>query len=187
MARRVLALSLLLIYISAFSSGCSCHVEKKKEVLARVNNYEITREEFDKEFADSAYASSDMPEARKEFLATLINRKLILQYAEKIGLDRDMAFLKTVERFWEQSLVKLAVDKKSREIMGSAYVSDKEIKDEYDRRSAEGRADMPYTAMYSKIKWDLAQSKESQAMDGWLGELKSGANIKIDEDLLSKK
>ena len=109
--RRYLIITLAVLMIA----GCKCQA-KDKQILARINNYEITKQEFLEEFKGSAYGVSDTEESRKSFLDNLINRKLVLQEAQREGLDKDSAFLKSIERFWEQSLLKVMLDKKSKDI-----------------------------------------------------------------------
>jgi len=98
--------------------GCTKTAPKQKQILAKINNYEITLNEFKEEFRESSYSQDNTPESRKEFLKSLIGRKLILQDAQVIGLDKQKDFLKMIERFWEQSLLKLALERKSQEIAG---------------------------------------------------------------------
>ncbi len=112
---------LLMILLIA---GCGCPLPKDKKVLAKINNYEIGLDEFKAQFLASPYSKDNTPETRKEFLKMLIGRKLILQDAQAKGLDKEKDFLKMIERFWEQSLLKLALERKSREIAGSVGVKD---------------------------------------------------------------
>jgi len=106
---------LIIILAVLMIAGCK-YQAKDKQILAKINNYEITKQEFNEEFKDSAYGVSNTEESRKSFLDNLINRKLVLQEAQKEGLDKDGAFLKSIERFWEQSLLKVMLDKKSKDI-----------------------------------------------------------------------
>jgi peptidyl-prolyl cis-trans isomerase C len=122
---------LIIILAVLMIGGCKCQA-KDKQVLARINNYEITKQEFDEEFKDSAYGVSDTEESRKSFLDNLINRKLVLQEAERQGLDKDSAFLKSIERFWEQSLLKVMLDKKSKDISMLKNAGKIEVEDAYD-------------------------------------------------------
>ncbi|MFH1397614.1 MAG: hypothetical protein ABIH27_03585 [Candidatus Omnitrophota bacterium] len=105
-------------------AGCGCPLPKDKKVLAKINNYEIGLDEFQAQFLASPYSKDNTPETRKGFLKMLIGRKLILQDAQAKGLDKENDFLKMIERFWEQSLLKLALDRKSQEIAGSVGVKD---------------------------------------------------------------
>jgi len=122
---------LIVILIVLLITGCKCQA-KDKQILARINNYEITKQEFEEEFKDSAYGVSDTEESRKSFLDNLINRKLVLQEAQRQGLDKDSAFLKSIERFWEQSLLKVMLDKKSKDISMLKDTGKKEVEDAYD-------------------------------------------------------
>lgn len=115
---------LLMIMLIA---GCGSSSSKDKKVLAKINNYEITLDEFQSQFGESSYSRDNTSEARKEFLKVLIGRKIILQDAQQKGLDKKKEFLQMIERFWEQSLLKLALQQKSQEIAGSAEVKDKQM------------------------------------------------------------
>jgi hypothetical protein len=151
MKRYLIILATLLLI-----AGCTCPAEKNRDVLARINNYEITKEEFEEEFKASGFSRFDTDESRKEFLDSLIDQKLILQEAQQKGLDKELGFLKAIERFWEQSLLKIALDKKTKEIAGSVSVKDRE----------------------------LSKAKESQLMEEWLNSLRKNADIKINYGLL---
>lgn len=177
----------IVLFILLFVFGCSGQSENKV-ILAKINNYKITHEEFEEEFKESSFGRTDTLESRKEFLNNLIDRKLILQDAQSKGLDKDKNFLKMIERFWEQSLLKIALDRKTKEIAGSGLlVTDKMIEEEYNRMVKEGKTDKTYDQMYSQIKWELTKGKESQLMNEWVSELHKKAEIKINYDLLKNK
>lgn len=177
---------LLFMFILSVS-GCSSRPAAPKDILARINSYEITKEEFEEEFKNSVLGRLDTDQTREEFLNNLINRKLILQDAQTKGLDKEKAFLKMIERFLEQSLVKIALDKKASEIIHSCAVSDKEAEEEYARRVKDGRASKPYVQAHSELRWEILRSKESAAMSNWMSELNRKADIKINYDLLKEK
>ena len=180
---------IFIIAVLSMIAGCDSvkHKKNQDEFLIKINNYTITFKEFLSEFKDSAYASGDTPESRKEFLNLIIRKKLILQDAQARGLDKDKEFLKTIERFWEQSLLKRAIDTKSREIASSVTVSDPEIEELYKKLQEVGKADKPYDKMYSQIKLSIAKAKESQIMNNWVSELSRKANIVINNNFISKK
>lgn len=173
----ILLLALLVI-------GCSR--QNNKVIVAKINNYEISKEEFEGEFKESAFARFDTLESRKDFLNNLINRKLIMQDAQSKGLDKDKSFLKMIERFWEQSLLKLALDKKSKEIAGAVVIDDRIIKQAYDKMIKDGVTDVPYDQAYNRIKWELMRARQSQIMDNWVTQLRQTANIKVNYGLLEK-
>jgi hypothetical protein len=165
-----------------------CAKQKAPEpILAKVNNYEITLVEFQERFQNSPYAANDTLKSRKDFLDVLINQKLMLQQAQADGLDKNQDFLRSIERFWEQSLLTRVLERKSNEISGSIIVNNKEIEERYKILEQEGKADKPYDQMYGQIKWELTQGKGTDLMNKWLDELHSKSQIVVDYNLLNKK
>ncbi len=177
--------NLVFLFIFLFICGCN-PAPKNRQILAKINNYEITLDQFKEEFKDSQYAGNETAESRKEFLNNLINRKLILQEAQKQGLDKDKSFLKMIEKFWEQSLLKLAVDRKTKETAGSVLASDREVEDTYNKMLKDGKADKPYEQMYQQIKWQITRNKQTQQLNDWVTQLHKKADIKVDYDLLKQ-
>ncbi|MBF0387896.1 MAG: hypothetical protein HQL20_08585 [Candidatus Omnitrophica bacterium] len=153
--------------------------DRQKPYLVRINNYAITAEGFERDFKNSAFAAVDTQEARKDFLSSLVRRKLILQDAHAKGLDKDQEFLLMVERFWEQSLLQRAIDQKDREIASSVMVSDAAIEAEYKKLSTAGKANKTYDQMYAQIKWSLNRAEENKAMEQWVTRIYNEANIEV--------
>lgn len=176
---------LLLFAVSLFILGCG-KAPGGGDIIVKINDYEITRAEFEKDFKDSSLGAVDTLESRKAFLDNLINQKLILQEAQSRDLDKDKNFLKMIEKYWEQSLLKLAIDRKSKQISGSVSVSDTDVENVYKNMVKDGTADKPYNQMYRQIKWELTKIKESKAMNEWLSDLHKNARIEINENLLKK-
>ncbi|GAF80450.1 unnamed protein product, partial [marine sediment metagenome] len=63
--------------------------------------------------------SSQMAEDLGEFLDIAIKEQILIQEAQKQGLDREKTFMKTIERYWVQALIKELLDKQSRMIYES--------------------------------------------------------------------
>ena len=177
---------LLFLLVILTASGCGGEA-KKKAVLAKIGNYEITKDKFEEEFRESIYGSVDTLEARKEFLANLINRKLILQDAQLRGWDKEKDFLKMIEKFWEQSLLKIALDKKVGEVSGSVSVSEQEIQGLYDTMIKEGKTDKPYGEMSNDLRRYIVKSKESQVINEWITQMHKDTRIEINDKLLNEK
>lgn len=164
---------------------CACQRQSvDKAALVTVNSYELTKEEFEGDFRNSIYGSNDTLESRKEFLNNLVNQKLILQDAQAQGLDKKKSFLKIIEGFWEQSLMKAALEKKSKDISGSVSVSNDIVKEAYDNMAQSGKTEKPYEEMKEQIRWQLIRLKETQLMNDWVDNLRKNAQIKINYDLL---
>lgn len=157
MAVKWCALFLSVVFLFATGCGPKSSVGADKDAVVTVNNYNISRDEFESEFKASPYGETDTPESRRNFANTLVDRKLILQYAQKTGLDKEETFLKTIERFWEQSLLKVALDRKTREIEAKITAPD----------------------------WASKRTEEAKMMSEWMNELRQGARITIQDDVLT--
>ena len=105
----------------------------EKFVAVKINNYEISKAEFEQEFKDSGFGMVDTVQSRKDFLDNLVYRILIMQDSQKSGLDNGPQFLKMIEKFWINSLLKLALEKKSQEFAGASFVSDKTVEEAYQK------------------------------------------------------
>ena len=156
MACRKVLLGVLVAFL--FVSGCGPKpgTRTDKDWVVSINDYQISRAEFESEFKDSAYGAVDTPESRRNFLNALIDRKLILQYAQKEGFDKEKPFLKAIEKFWEQSLLKVVLDRKTIEIAS--------------KTSAAG--------------WEAQRAEETKKMNVWVGELRKRARITISDGAL---
>jgi polyhydroxyalkanoate synthesis regulator phasin len=164
--------------------GCGKSVPPK-QVVVNVNDYVVTIDEFEQGFAQSAFAAGDdKTKARHAYLDNLINQKLILQDAQKRDLDKDREFLKSIERFWEQSLLTVAIGVKTKEIGGTYQVPEEQIRKLYDQMVKEGLTAKTYEEMYPQIKWQASKQLEAQMLSGWMDGLRRDARIKINESLL---
>lgn len=175
--------NIFIFAILILAMGCS-RPPQEKPLLAKIGNYEIALDEFEKEFKESGYARNDSLESRNEFLNSLVDRKLILQDAEAKGLDKEKNFLKMIEKFWEQSLLKLALDEKSGEISDSIRVSDKEIEERYQKMFQTGETDKPYEQIRQQIKLEIARSKGAKAINDWIAGLRKKTKVTVDYNLL---
>jgi hypothetical protein len=57
-------------------------------------------------------AASDAVKAKEDALDKLITKKILLQEAQRESFDKDQKFMKEIERYWEQALLKLLINKK---------------------------------------------------------------------------
>jgi hypothetical protein len=145
--------ALLVLGALLIMNGCGPKpvVGTGKEVVISINDYKITRDEFENEFKASADGAIDTPESRQNFLNALIDRKLILQYAQKKGFDKERFFLETIEKFWEQSLLKITLDKKMLDIASKNLAA----------------------------SWEVQRAENAKKMNEWMIELRKGARITV--------
>jgi len=146
----------IFIVLSIFALNSCAREELPKEVLATINDYSLYTEDFLSEA--KLYPPSHRESLTKEqILDNLIQKKLLLLEAQRQGLDKDPAFMKMVERFWEQSLLRSLLEKKSKEILSSIQAPEEE-----------------------------RSRKASQSMQQWVDALRKNAKIRINKDVLKK-
>jgi len=116
---------------------------------------------------------------RQEFLGEIINRKLMLLEAERMGLDRDPQFLREVQDFWQERLLKLVLQRKSEEYRSKVRVTPEEIK-QYFEEHPEWFAGMTLQQSSDNIRQLLLQARQQAMMEEWLKALRTQAKITVD-------
>jgi hypothetical protein len=175
---------LLTAFIVFFKYGVNAG-RQGAPILAKVNGYEISAHEFKEGFGVSAFAArEDVLQAQKEYLDILINQKLILLDAQKRNLDKTPDFLKSVENFWAQSLLTVAMGQKTMELRRGLTVRDEDVRRIYENMRKEGVTDKPLNEVFSQIKWQAEKQLETQLLNGWVVSLRKAAAVHVDEDLL---
>ncbi|MDP2923008.1 MAG: hypothetical protein Q8O30_04735 [Candidatus Omnitrophota bacterium] len=172
---------MMFVCITLIAFGCA---EKAKEEPAIIlDNIKITKSEFDNAFNRLSFEKEATSQERKAFLENFINRKLILKEAEKIGLDKNQEFLEDVQDFWEQCLLKMSLDKKTKELFMSIKVSDKEINDFYNANK-DKLNNKDLSSSYNEVRLIILKEKQKKAISDWLESLKKKTNIKVNYKLL---
>ncbi len=95
---------------------------------ARVNERVITIDEFREAYEEKA-AVSPVPPDKKQFLDDLVSREILIQEAKRLGLDREEAFRRSIQNYYEQTLLKNLTQKKMSDLKVS--VSEEEIASYY--------------------------------------------------------
>ena len=181
-------LFLAVIILSAVTlTGCSGgqHSKSKAPVLATVNGCEIRTDEFEQGFGTSAYASrGDALAARREYLDALMNQKLILLDAQKKNMDKTPDFLDSVERFWAQSLLTVALGRKTIELHKGINVREEDVRRIYENMVKEGVTTKPFEDVYPQIKWQAETERESQLLKEWIDGMRKGASVSVNGNVL---
>jgi len=170
--KKIIYLAVLIFVV--IGSGC----EVKDEAAITIDHINITAEEFERAFKASPFVFKEA-EGRKEFLDNYISLKLILKEAETMNLNTDPQFLSEIQSFWERALLKLVLEKRTRELTSDIGISDKEIRQYYQRYKTDHFAGKGLAEVYDQIQWLLLQEKRSQAISAWADSLKTKAKIKI--------
>ena len=94
--------------------GCGRKGEEEK-VAAKINNYLMTVEDLEDEIRHSP-RFGDKKGDLQEALDLAIRKQVLIQEAQRQGLDKQKAFMKTIERYWRQTLIKELTKKESQRI-----------------------------------------------------------------------
>ncbi|MFH1577512.1 MAG: hypothetical protein ABIC18_00360 [Candidatus Omnitrophota bacterium] len=170
----------LLIFGLIFTYGCV--KQEEDNIAVRINEYTMSLDEFNQELANSGYSAEG--QGREGFLGDLINRKVILQEAERMGLNKEPEFLREIERFWEKTLLKSIIDRKSKQLATEVGVGEDEVRARYDEMVNSNTAQGSYGQAYEQIKWQLSREKQVAAFDDWLKGLHEQTTIEINKELL---
>lgn len=171
-------------------SGCGpapTEAEVHQPVVV-INDLRLSAEDLKQEVATAPEASHAVATANEkgkepEWLSRLIERELLVQEAQRKGLDRDPEFMRTIERFWKEGLIKELLRRSSQEISSQVHVYDTEIEEYYKRMVAESPVGSvePLPKIREEIRRTIRQQKEAQAMERWVTDLRSRAKIQINQ------
>ena len=115
--------------------------KEEEEVLAIVNGEEITINEYNeklKQLSNFEKARYRGEEGHKEFLNALVQQKLMVQKAKKMGLDKDEEVQKKIEALMQEVTKRVLVEALvEREVLDKVVVTNKEAKKYYDKNKKE--------------------------------------------------
>ena len=168
------------------AAGCAKQ-EKSKEIVVQINDYYMSVEDFKQDvrtFTVYRPQSIKTMEDKREILNDLIEKEILLQAAQRLNLDKDREFIKTIENYWKQTLLISLVKKKAKEISDSVHVYDDEIRTYYEKLKLANPDIKPLPEIKQDIKRTLRREKETAIMQEWITDLKEKAHVKINEEIL---
>ena len=178
---------LLLIFLSVSFYCCSQEKVDERRILARINDYSLFLDQFQYQMARKIDLDKDFKltdEAKREFLEEIIRKELLIQEAKKFKLDRKEKFVRSIERYWESTLIRDVIDLKSKEIDRRAYVSQKEIDARYSEMRKSNEKLPPLKAMHEKISKELKEKRKTKMLKEWINDLRKNATIETYQELL---
>lgn len=183
-------ITIISIIIVCFIFGCSSDNKKNKtRVIATINDFQLTENEFQKKLVkDMKYTNTYKTtiEAKKKFLQTIIKKELLIQEAKRLGIDKEKEFISAIERYWEATLIKNLLEKKCKEIIKKACVSEKNIKKKYQELKSMNNSITPLDKIEKSIAKDLLEAKKTATLNKWTKSLYDKADITIDSGFLTE-
>lgn len=99
----------ILLAVSALIGYLLMPVSAPKQAAALViNGKVVTADEFDRLYFARTRGLSD----KGSFINSLITRELLIQESQREGIDKEEPFRQSIRNFYEQSLIKLLMDRK---------------------------------------------------------------------------
>jgi len=191
MAYRLIALFAMIALLFC-ANGCGKSADKGRgsEVVATIGKYVLMvddlREE-EKYSAVSRYPSGDSRKAKLELLGQIITKKALLQEAQRQDFDKDRAFMRMIERYWEQALLRMLMNRKVAEISSGITVSESEVRSEYEDMSKAAAGKLkPFAEMASDIKDHIRNRKIRDALDTWLAQLKTKTGVTVNRAIFER-
>lgn len=167
-------------------AGCE-QDRPKGRVLAKINAYHLTLNEFERQLAENMELEPDLKltrESKKKFLDQLIQKELLIQEAMRLKLDRREAFIRAIERYWQQTLIRDLIDMKGAEISKGIVVTEEEIESRYRKMKAVNDDLPPFQDIREQILKDLKEEQKTRKLKAWIENLKKTATIQINSKLL---
>lgn len=179
----------LVLVLGFVLAGCAKRENGKGQYLVKINNTTITKEDLNKEIeALPAFAQKmfEGEEGMTKLIDELIKKELLYQEAKKKGLDKDPAYIKKIADSQKLILISSLLEK---EIEDKAKLSDKDVKDFYEKNKADLIDKSGKPIEFDKIKDMLAQrltaQKQKEVFDSYVENLKKSYKIDINKEAIA--
>ena len=134
---RIRGLIFCLFFAAVFVTlSCNSGSQKGGDTVATVNNASIAADELKEDVVRYSRQNPTQKITRdivEDRLKNMIEKKLMVQEAVKMKLHQNREFVEEIKNYWEQSLIRALVDAKIGELSSKLFVTDDEIRNEYDR------------------------------------------------------
>lgn len=142
--------------LTLFAAACLISVPVYAKTIATVNGQAISQDQLDSFVALLASQGvEDTPELREQVKQEIINRTIVVQAAEKAGIDKKEAVKQEIELARQGILVRALMT----DHLENNPVSDAEIKKEYDAIKAEQAKTLDYKLRHILLE-DEADAKK---------------------------
>lgn len=172
------------IVVAALCGCGSAPDSSSGDTAIQVNDVTISTEEFNDLIKLQAYSDPEMNitrESRQEYVDYIIRKELMIQEAIRLKMDRNEEFIKTIETYWESTLIRRLLDVKTQELKKRVLITEEEMAAYY--KAHEDQFLQPFDAVKAQIKKALVSKRVEAELEAWSKELRSGAKIRVNPDL----
>lgn len=170
-------------------AGCGRREADSGTPLATVNDFTLTLESFEKELAaeielDPQAKLTD--EAKARFLEELIRKQVLIQEARRQGLDRQERFMRTIQRYWEATLIRNLLEQQGERISGRILIPEARIEERHRQLLAADPQTPPLAQVRDQILAELKDLQKTALLEAWIAQLKADSRIHIDQAKLKR-
>lgn len=169
--------------------ACSKEPSQDKEILSVINNYKLTLSEFQTILTDEMnfdrHLKMTIPK-KKQYLDEIIQKEILIQEAKRLNLDQEPKFVRTIERYWEATLIRNLMESKGHDIEKKTIVGQEEIQRVYDEIKSKDPGLPPLSEMEPNIVSKIRDEKKTAAFQKWIEDLRRNAKITTNEELLDQ-
>lgn len=167
----------ILFIMCMFILGCQFRPDTSDAVII-IDDIVVTAEEFNRAFESSFFSAMQEEEGIEQFVDVFIARKLLLKEAERLNLDKNPEFLSSIQLFWEQSLLRQIITKKTEEIAADVIITQQDI-EEFHKENQQAFEDRALDEVKDQIRLFLLRQKQQELFQQWLSQLRRDANVLI--------
>lgn len=85
----------------------------QKAIALKINNRVITKDELSHKLRTASEVKDPFsPRQEGDLIQSLITKELLIQESQRLGIDREESFRQSVQNFYEQSLIKILMERK---------------------------------------------------------------------------
>lgn len=172
---------LILVFLICFLAGC-LENDRPKPVIT-IGTIQVSAKEFEEAY-QASYFSQAKENGRKTFLDVFIARKLMLREAERMRLDKDPEFVKDIQLFWEQSLLKRLLVEKGKEASFKIEIGDREAEDFYNAYKDTEFSGRSFAQTKDQIKALLVRQQQQKMINDWVNQMRRQTNVTVDYQTL---
>lgn len=170
----------LTILLAFLFTSCAQESQRDDSTVIQVNNYSIGLEEFNALIRFQAHADPEMEltnESRDRFVDYLVSKELMLQEASRLELDREKDFIRTIEKYWEATLIRNLLEQKTARFQEQVLVTDDQVRSYYLKHKDE--LGQSLSEAQGAIKTHLRSKAVENKINDWVQSLRLNADISI--------
>ena len=177
----------LVVCLVSLQHGCSQENSKNGKVVAEINDYTLSLEEFDRKLVAELEMEGDYKltsQGKLEFLNELIDQEILIQEAKILKLDQRQDFVRAMEKYWESTLIRDLLALKCEEIAAAIQVSSNEIEARYKTLLQSTGQVVPLQDVHQQLADEIREEKRARVLEEWLRSLREKSKIQINKELL---